>query len=236
MPLPNIPLVNLTGAPQMEAPVQSGTTIAAAGQFANRIQRNAPRPNFINANGSSVTPPSTSQNGAQGSFGAMLPAQGVGGRRPVLSQQQIRTIRTPLQQRPVSTGYSTAALTGANNARYTYQGLYRPDAEQIRRQQITQLTAPYQGSIAALTGANMVEPTQVGFPGSDPRQPIPISNAAAGIVSNAAPAPVLETFTGSKRRKGYGGGGGGYGGSYGGGYGYGNSVATQILNWRVATG
>jgi len=141
---------------------------------------------------------------------------------------------------------ATASYTGANNAANVNQYNYlTPQQKEVwdakkRREQINQLTTPYTGSLAAITGANMVEPSRQGFPGTDARQPIPISNS---YLNNAL--PVASVPTSSSGYYDYGGSGGGGSGGYGNGYdyggygsnsGYGYDPIVSVLNWRVATG
>lgn len=177
--------------------------------------------------------------GAQGGgalFSPRNPAYG-GSYNPTVPSARVNQAN----QLPASRGMSTAALTGANNARYVYQGLYRPDMDEVYRRNITQLTAPYQGSLAAITGANMVEPANTGFPGTDPRQQYPVSNQY--LTGQQGLPNMFENVYGAANAPSGGGYGGGYGrrpgsgyGGYSGGGSYTPTAYGSIMNWRVATG
>ena len=135
--------------------------------------------------------------------------------------------------RPVVKLTGQPNTVGVNQYNYlTPQQKSAWDAEK-RRQQINQLTAPYTGSLAALTGANMVEPVNQGFPGTDPRQQVQVSNQyLAGPQRFGAPIQGVPWNSFGNTTGNYGtastagantaGGrrGGGYGGGYGNPYGY----------------
>jgi len=162
--------------------------------------------------------------------------------------------------RPVVKLTGQPNTVGVNQYNYlTPQQKSAWDAEK-RRQQINQLTAPYTGSLAALTGANMVEPVNQGFPGTDPRQQVQVSDTwgrPAGMGAKIQGVPWSDfadtygntTAAAGGRRSGGGGGGGygydpyGYSDPYSGGGSYGSTPYSSwgdpvgnILNWRVATG
>lgn len=217
----------------------------------DRIENNV-APQFVPSNGSSVTPPSTSQIGSTGAFGAMLPRINTNVPQINTGVPQIRT--GGFQPRPpISFNRATTPLvnlTGSPNLQPTVYGPPIPQgyrgsgtiaggattqAEIDRRRQITALTTPYQGSLAALTGANMVEPTQTGFPGTDYRQPVSVSQQylQGGY---ASPSEIVAPGFDYSGGGGSGGGGGYGGGGGGGGYNYGSNIVSQVLNWRVATG
>jgi len=159
------------------------------------------------------------------------------------------------------TGKRMLGQSSVNMPRHPGYGQVSETPESIRRQQINQLTGRYTGSLAAITGANMVEPVNRGFPGTHQDQPVPVSDTwgrPAGMGAKIQGVPwsdFADTYgnttaaVGGGGRRG-GGGGGGYGYdpygysdpySYGGNYGstpyssWGDPVS-NILNWRVATG
>ena len=237
--------------------------------------RDRDKPQFVPANGSSVRPTTAQdgQSGAFGAMLPTRPrfdTEGVGINSErtgffdrvkdyLISSGIAKTTLTvpvsPITKQNNFTGvpYSgtLAALTGGKDAAGVNQYNYLTPQQKLawderkRREQITALTAPYQGTLAAITGANMVEPSNLGFPGTDPRQPVRVSNqylqGGATALPQVGANPVVSSYGGyggagsSYRRRGGGGGGGGNGGTTG-GYTYGNSVAAQVLNWRVATG
>ena len=163
-------------------------------------------------------------------------AQQMGYARQPLSSPQTKTVFSGATQptnRPLVNLTGQPSTVGVNQYNYlTPQQKSAWDAEK-RRQQINQLTAPYTGSLAALTGANMVEPVNQGFPGTDPRQQVQVSNQyLAGPQRFGAPIQGVPWNSFGNTTGNYGtastagantaGGrrGGGYGGGYGNPYGY----------------
>jgi hypothetical protein len=191
-PIYNPPLVKLTGS-----------TLISKTDNASTLPNRITYPNG--------TYTSTAPIGATGTSGANLPTK---------QKNNPLAYQFPTKSN-VPSAYQGINASNLNPLHVTTPLSYAPGTS-LYNQQITQLTAPYQGSLAALTGANMVEPAQTGFPGSDPRQPIPI-NLPTGSTTPS-------DTSGGGRWGGWGGGGVGGSVSNNGG------SLSQILNWRIATG
>ena len=252
--------------------VSGGTKVAKSGQFGAGVGGfSVSKPNAVTRVVANAMSGISKLGGTAGLAQQMGYArQPLSGVNPTIGRQATvqRGTFAGTDPRQIPSGFNrpVVKLTGQPNTvgvnQYNYltpQQKSAWDAEK-RRQQINQLTAPYTGSLAALTGANMVEPVNQGFPGTDPRQQVQVSDTwgrPAGMGAKIQGVPWSDfadtygntTAAAGGRRSGGGGGGGygydpyGYSDPYSGGGSYGSTPYSSwgdpvgnILNWRVATG
>ena len=161
---------------------------------------------------------------------------GVGGKRPVLNQQQIQNINTPFasgrtarfdQERvPVSAGVTNPVVGNYAIPTGPESGRYRGNVDRPFYNELGALLDQARTNIGSLSEADLRKLQSYGLV-----QP----NAVPSLIGGASASSGYGGGSGGGRR-GRGGGGGG------GGYTtpqqrtYQNSVVAQILNWRVATG
>jgi len=163
---------------------------------------------------------------------------GVGGKRPVLNQQQIQNINTPFSSGrtarfdqegiPAAEGFNNKVVGNYTIPTGPESGRYRGNVDRPFYNELGALLDRARTNIGGLSEAELRKLASYGL--VEP-------NAMPSLIGGASASSSSGGGGGRGGGRGRGGGGGG-----GGGYTtpqqrtYQNSVVAQILNWRVATG